>query len=125
MNEDLENWLRFMDNQDVLSVGNKDITRANDKLNILRGSNKIKEEYEAKFKAMVKYNMDKSYAKEEGLREGLKKGLQRGLKQGLKQGKEEGKKEMARNMLRDNVDITIISRYTGLTIEEIQKLTKK
>ena len=34
-------------------------------------------------------------------------------------------KEMARNMLKDNVDITMISRYTGLTIEEIQKLTKK
>ena len=138
MNEDLENWLKFIDNQDVLSVGNKDITRANDKLNILRGSNKIKEEYEAKFKAMVKYNMDKSYAKEEGLREGMKKGLQRGLKQGLKEGlkqgeekglkkgeekgKQEKAKEMARNMLKDNVDITIISRYTGLTIEEIQEL---
>ena len=129
-NEDLENWLKFIDNQDVLSVGNKDITRANDKLNILRGSNKIKEEYEAKFKAMVKYNMDKSYAKEEGLREGLKKGRQRGLKEGMKQGLKEGeekglkkgKQEMARNMLKDNVDITIISRYTGLTIEEIQEL---
>ena len=32
-----------------------------------------------------------------------------------------GKQEMARNMLRDNVDITIISRYTGLTINELNK----
>ena len=35
-----------------------------------------------------------------------------------------GKQEMARNMLRDNVDITIISRYTGLTIKEIKELNK-
>ena len=49
---------------------------------------------------------------------GLKKGLKQGKEEGLKQGKE----EMARNMLKDNVDINTISKYTGLTIEEIQEL---
>ena len=29
---------------------------------------------------------------------------------------------MARNMLKDNVDINIISKYSGLNIEEINKL---
>ena len=29
---------------------------------------------------------------------------------------------MARNMLKDNVDINIISKYSGLSIEEINKL---
>ena len=33
-------------------------------------------------------------------------------------------KEMARNMLKDKVDINTISKYTGLTIEEIKSLTK-
>jgi predicted transposase/invertase (TIGR01784 family) len=46
---------------------------------------------------------------------------QKGLKQGLKQGKE----EMARVLLQSGVDINIISQSSGLTIEEIQKLTKK
>ena len=40
--------------------------------------------------------------------------------EGIKQGKE----EMARNMLKDNVDINTISKYSGLTIEEIKSLTK-
>ena len=69
---------------------------------------------------MVKYNMDKSYAREEGLKERLQKELHNGKEEGLR----EGKKEMARNMLKDNVDITIISKYTGLTIEKIQELIK-
>ena len=130
MNENLENWLKFMDNQNVLSVSNKEITRANDKLNILRGNKNIKEEYEAKFKAMVKYNMDKSYAKEEGMREGMREGLKQGKEEGLKQGKEEGlkqgemnkAKEMARNMLKEGLDINLIAKISGLTIEKIKEL---
>ena len=118
MNENLENWLKFMDNQNVLSVSNKEITRANNKLNILRGNKNIKEEYEAKFKAMVKYNMDKSYAKEEGMREGMREGL----KQGKEEGKKEKAKEMARILLQSGVDINIISQSSGLTIEEIKEL---
>ena len=62
--------------------------------------------------------------KEEGLKQGKEEGLKQGKEEGLKQGKEEGKKEMARNMLKDNVNINTISKYTGLTIEEIQELTK-
>ena len=32
---------------------------------------------------------------------------------------------MAKNMLKKGFDITVISEISGLTIEEIQKLTKK
>ena len=41
-------------------------------------------------------------------------------------GKEEGLKEksieIAKNMLKDNVDINIISKYSGLSIDEIKDL---
>ena len=43
----------------------------------------------------------------------------------IKEGEMNKAKEMARNMLKDNVDMNTISKYTGLTIKEIQKLTKK
>jgi predicted transposase/invertase (TIGR01784 family) len=46
---------------------------------------------------------------------------QKGLKQGLKQGKE----EMARILLQSGVDINIISQSSGLTVDQIQELTKK
>jgi predicted transposase/invertase (TIGR01784 family) len=132
MNNDLENWLRFIDNQNVSNVSNKDITRANNKLNVLRGSKMIKEEYEAMLKDKVKYNMDKAYAKEEGLRQGINQGIKQGIKQGLKQGKEEGLKQgemnkakkMAKILLQSGVDINIISQSSGLTVEEIEKLFK-
>ena len=72
-------------------------------------------------------------AEQKGLKKGLKQGKEEGLKQGkeegLKQGKEEGlkqgKEEMAKMLLQSGVDINIISQSSGLTIEEIQKLTKK
>ena len=40
------------------------------------------------------------------------------------EGKEEGKIEIAKNMLKDNVDINIISKYSGLSIDEIKDLKK-
>ena len=38
------------------------------------------------------------------------------------QGIEEGKKETAKNMLKDGMPLEMISKYTGLSIEEIEKL---
>ena len=40
--------------------------------------------------------------------------------EGIKQGKE----EIARNMLKKGLDISLVSEISGLTIEEIQELTK-
>ena len=76
-------------------------------------------------------------AEQKGLKKGLKQGVKKGKEEGLKQGKEEGlregeekgkqekAKEMAKILLQSGVDINIISQSSGLTIEEIQKLTKK
>ena len=50
------------------------------------------------------------HAKEDGLNEGLQKGITK------------EKKETAKKMLKDNLNIETISKYTGLSIEEIKKL---
>ena len=46
--------------------------------------------------------------------------------EGLKEGHEEGSKEksieIAKNMLEENVSLDKIVKYTGLSIEEIEKL---
>jgi predicted transposase/invertase (TIGR01784 family) len=64
--------------------------------------------------------------KEEGLKEGLKVGKEEGLKEGLKVGKEEGikeaKLEMAKMMLNSGESIEKVAIYTGLTIEQLQKI---
>ena len=41
---------------------------------------------------------------------------------GRREGIEENKIEIAKNLLKENVDINIISKTTGLTLEEIKKL---
>ena len=69
-------------------------------------------------------------AKEDGFEEGMEKGIEKGIKEGklegLKEGKLEGIKEnsytIAKNLKKDGMDINLISKYTGLSIEEIRKL---
>ena len=64
--------------------------------------------------------------REKGYNSGLKKGLKEGLKEGISKGKEEGIKEgsvaVARNLLSMNMKIEDISKVTGLSIDEINKL---
>lgn len=64
--------------------------------------------------------------KAQGLQEGKAQGLQEGKEQGLKEGKVQGKKEsqieIAKNMLKENMDIAIISKLTGLSEVEIKEL---
>ena len=61
-----------------------------------------------------------SEAKEEGISQGYKSGINDGISKG------ENKKsiEIAKNMLKKNMSIEDISDITGLSIEEINKLTK-
>lgn len=58
------------------------------------------------------------YEREAGKKEGMEIGFQQGIEKGI----EKTKISMAINMKRDNVDLNIISKYTGLSIEEIKKL---
>ena len=44
---------------------------------------------------------------------------------GLEQGISQEKIEIAKNMLKENIDISIISRTTGLDINTLKKLTKE
>ena len=62
----------------------------------------------------------------EGLAEGLEKGIEQGIEQGMAQGLEQGslaeKQNIAKAMLNDNLDVSTISKYTGLSEEEIMTL---
>ena len=77
---------------------------------------------------------ERKEGKLEGIKEGIEKGMQKGIKEGIEKGKLEGIKEgiekgikegkisMAKTMKEDGADINLISKYTGLSIEEIEKL---
>ena len=52
----------------------------------------------------------------------LSKEREEGIKEGIEKGRHTEQISMAKAMKNDGVDINLISKYTGLTIEEIQKL---
>ena len=61
-------------------------------------------------------------ATEKALSEGEEKGKAEGLAEGEEKGKNKARCETARNMLHDNAPVDLISKYTGLTKEQILKL---
>ncbi len=60
--------------------------------------------------------------RKEGLEEGRVEGLKLGKEEGKEEGRAEGIKETAKKLKENGVSIDIISKSTGLTIEEIEKL---
>ena len=77
-----------------------------------------------------KINDVERYAKEEGIAqgkaEGIAQGKAEGKAEGLAQGRAEGEQQerikTAKNMLRDGLNINNISKYTGLSLSEINAL---
>lgn len=60
----------------------------------------------------------------EAAEEGFNKGHEKGIEQGIKEGSEQAKIDMVKKMLKENVDIDIITKVSGLTKEEITELNK-
>ena len=53
---------------------------------------------------------------------GVKDGIQTGIQKGIQEGIENGVKKVALGMLKLNLDIEIIQKSTGLSLEEIERL---
>ena len=49
-------------------------------------------------------------------------GFDKGLKSGIERGETQKAREIARKMKEENIDIEIISKVTGLSIEKIENL---
>ena len=75
----------------------------------------------------------KEIAHEEGLEEGLAKGrvkgraegLEEGLSKGREEGREDAKQQIAINLLQLGTPCEIVSKATGLSIEEVAKLKEE
>ncbi len=84
------------------------------------------EEYEDSLKVYRdwKNTLDTAMKKAEkiGMDIGMQKGLAKGLEKGMAEGLEKGRVETAINLKKMGVDDDIISKASGLSIEEIQKL---
>ena len=139
----IEKWLAFFANKldknqkEELAMKNtaiKDAMQASDRYIM---DDAAYREYIARESAIWDYNSDLKanlaegfkQGREAGMQQGLEQGLQQGLEQGLEQGRTEGERKahetMALDMLRDNTDINLIMKYTGLSADRIAELAKE
>lgn len=82
---------------------------------------------------LVEYKKEQ-FAIEDGLKQGLEKGLQQGIEQGIQQGIEQGLEQgleqgreqtidfVVKKMLEEEIDVSMISKITNKTEEEIMKI---
>jgi len=111
-NEDIDNWIKFLDNQGVFNIKDKKLKKANDRLNYLRSDKKTISIVDA----VEEKEMDDEINKRREMEELTKKVLEEGLKK--------SKVEIAKNMLKERLDVNLISKLSGLSIEEIEELKK-
>jgi predicted transposase/invertase (TIGR01784 family) len=73
---------------------------------------------------VLEYTMKESMEKgmEKGIQIGIEKGIAQGIEKGIEKGKLEEAKEIAREMKKDGLPLSQISKFTKLSIEEIEQL---
>ena len=117
IDDKLTKWVDFLTNPIDLEKStfeDEDIEKARKKLEFISSDDKERASLEAIKEGLFDQYSSFNIGKKEGLKEGLDKGL--------KEGERNKSIEIAKNMLKDNVDINIISKYSGLSVEEIECL---
>ncbi len=90
-------------------------------LNKIKYYNLDSKEYK-KMDDIAKMMMEETEHYESAYEDGIEIGIERGLSEGISQGISQYKRQIAKNMLIENVDISLISKYTNMSIEEIESL---
>jgi flagellar biosynthesis/type III secretory pathway protein FliH len=69
----------------------------------------------------IEKGMEKGMKK--GMDKGMEKGMEKGMKKGMEKGRTEGKAEVAKNLLALGVNVEVISKSSGLSVEEIKSFS--
>ena len=102
-----------------------------EELNVLTNREKLLNRYKKK---LVDLSLNKDYVEDimsEEMEEFIENhtmyqnGLDAGLERGISQGIQENQKEVVLNMHQDNINLDTISKYTKLSIEEIERIIKE
>ena len=107
----LSGWVNFLQtpeilDNDIIKPNNKELEKAIEKLEYISKNQQEKYIIDSFNDYERDYYNDLNYEKEEGLKEGEKnKSI-----------------EIAKNMLKEGLDVNLISKLSGLTIEEVEKL---
>ena len=117
-------WFKLFYNSNYKELKGEDMVmnRLVDQIEELNADEAIQFEIEERERQFTERNALIEGYKEQALKQGLQQGLQQGIEQGIERGKADAKYEIARNMISEGIDIELISKMTGLAIDEIQKL---
>ena len=137
-------WMKFFTSNNLeliekeLKEANPIMTKAIEEYKRFTSDDKLMRAYAARDAFLVGQKMMLSREREEGklegikegklegIEEGMKKGIEKGKLEGIKEGKLEGEKNktisIAKTLKQMNMDNASISKATGLTLEEIEKL---
>lgn len=100
--------------------GDKVVSKYMKEINKLNNDSEFVEYMSAEEDARKIYNSRMYDAREKGFKQGYDEGIEQGIEKGI----EKNKIEIAKNLLDNNVDINVISLSTGLSQEEIKKLSR-
>lgn len=111
----LEAWISFIKEPDSkivdkLEMSKSEIKEAKAQLIKMSGDSKERERYEKRMESILEKNSSIQSAEKKGREEGKK------------EGKKEGKEEVAQILILDGLDDELISKYIGLSLEEIKEL---
>ena len=95
-----------------------EVKEAMDELQYMSADPQTRAEYDAR----VKQLNDMRAAQSVKYNEGLEKGLEEGEKIGIEKGEKNAKVESAKKMLRDGLSIELVSKYSGLSIDDVSNL---
>ncbi len=98
-----------------------EIKEAKAELIRLSGDRKERERYEKRRESRLNEISALAYAEEKGILKGIEQGLEKGLEHGAKQ----EKIEIVKNLIQNGLDSKLISKSTGLSLEEIEKLRQE
>jgi predicted transposase/invertase (TIGR01784 family) len=126
----LDEWIYFLKNGKIKdNFKAKGLKKAQKKLDILKMSDKERQEYEA-YLADLSYQasmVDSTYGvgKFEGLEEGRKEGRKEGLEEGIEKGDQLRCEKIALKMIAKGKSFEEISEITELSIKQIKQLAEK
>ena len=92
------------------------LQKAMDKWENMSHDSSFRSAYEAREKLLLDEQAKLAHAREEGLEEGMEKGLEKGL--------EEGKIQLIRSMYENGMPLDDIAKFTGLSIEEVERVMR-
>ena len=123
LNDMLDKWIYFLKETSNLQVQPSTLreevfSHAFEKAKTSNLTPEEKEIYDAAKIAAT----DKKGMIEQALEDGWTEGRKEGRKEGREEGLTEGRKQVALNMIADGLHIEIVSKHTGFSLKEIEKL---